>query len=135
MESWQKGEIAELKVILRAAEKGMIVNKPVITSTRYDLILDDGYRLLKAQVKWAGGSRQEVEGATSVDLRKLGYSREHRRYSEGEFDILLIYLPQIDKICAFGPEIFLSRQTLSIRFAPTKNGQAKKCVMADDFLW
>ena len=50
----QKGEIAQLKVQLRAAEKGVTLSKPLIDS-RYDFIRDDGRKQERAQVKYASG--------------------------------------------------------------------------------
>lgn len=135
MENWQKGEIAELKVILRAVEKGMIVCKPVIPSTRYDLILDDGSKLVKAQIKWAGYDRKDIQGSVSIDLRKLGVSREYRHYNASDFDILLVYVPPIDKICIFRPETYLGRVSLRISYLPTKSGQKRNCLVASDHEW
>lgn len=135
MQNWQKGEIAELKVVLRAVEKGMIVCKPVIPSTRYDLILDDGSKLIKAQIKWAGCDRRDAQGSVIIDLRKLGVSREYRHYSINDFDLLLVYVPPIDKICAFGPEVYLGKMSLRISYMPTKSGKERNCLITSEHEW
>jgi hypothetical protein len=49
----QKGELALLHVLQRAVENGWIVSRPT-RDCRYDLVLDDGDRLYRAQVKYAG---------------------------------------------------------------------------------
>ena len=48
----QKAEIAMAKVRLRAAEKGIAISVPTSDSVRYDLIVDEGARLYRAQVKY-----------------------------------------------------------------------------------
>ncbi len=52
-----------------------------------------------------------------------------------EIDALLVYVPKIDRICWFGPEVFNGRGALSIRIAPCKNKQVKGCLLAKNYLW
>lgn len=59
--------IAELRVAIRAIGKGMLVSRPLGDSCRYDLVLDDGDRLWRIQVKQ---SEFEVKpGVYQVNLR------------------------------------------------------------------
>src|SRR5438309_2267143 len=64
------GEFAVAKVFLRAIEKGWTVSRPMM-ECRYDLILDDGLRLYRVQVKYAGGKTpKQVSGVVPVGLKK-----------------------------------------------------------------
>jgi hypothetical protein len=130
-----KADIARLKVEMRALELNVICSRPVVEGTRYDLILDNGERLYRAQVKYGNGRSTTAEGVVEVNLRKEIRKEKNQPYLKEEIDVLLIYLPILDKICWFGPEIFHGRGALSIRIAPTKNGQIKHCLPAEKYFW
>lgn len=133
MENWQKGQIAEHKVVIRAMEKGLIISKPLVESVPYDFIIDDG-ELKRVQVKWADGEGR-ANGAVLVRMTTRSNGR-HKNYKSGDFDLLLVYVPKIDEICAFGPEYFEERKSMmTIRIEPSKNGQEKNCLRAELFRW
>jgi hypothetical protein len=131
------GEYAIAKVLLRCVEKGFGCSRPFI-ECRYDLILDDGLKLYRTQVKYAGGaSPKQCQGMVPVGLRKC---RTDGRppipyYTVDEIDLLLVYVRKIDQILWFGPEVFDGRKRLHIRIEPTRNGQKKNCLMATDYIW
>jgi hypothetical protein len=85
----QKGEIAQLKVQLRAAEKGIVLSKPVVDS-RYDFILDDGRRLERVQVKYASGKAPHSQGSVKINLKSWEGRKLRRRYCANEVDSLLV---------------------------------------------
>src|SRR3712207_5017031 len=120
----QKGEIAQLKVQLRAAEKGVVLSKPLVAS-RYDFILDDGRRLERVQVKYAGGKAPHSRGSVKVNLKSWEGRRLHRRYCAGEVDALLVYVPQLDEVLRFEADFFCERASFTVRLEPAKNGQTK----------
>jgi len=132
--TYTKGQVAMMKVQLRAAEKGMVVLLPT-TEARYDLVLDDGSRLYRGQVKYAGWERK-AQGSVHLDLRKQTRNRgAARAYSKDEVDVLLVYIPQIEKVLWVGPEIFHDTKTVTFRFDRSKNGQTKRIRLASDFIW
>jgi PD-(D/E)XK endonuclease len=132
----RKAEIAMVKVCLRALQLGAVVSKPVFEGARYDYIIEIGGKLYRAQVKYADGrTSRRTKGAVYLNLRKQIKKNKNCPYNEDEIDALLIYIPKIDKICWFGPEIFNGKQGISIRFAPTRNGRTKGCIAAEEFLW
>src|ERR1700758_1283858 len=49
----QRGEMAEAAFVAKAASLGLCLSKPWGESSRYDLIVDNGKRLLRVQVKSA----------------------------------------------------------------------------------
>jgi hypothetical protein len=131
------GEYAIAKVVLRAIEKRVVVFKPII-ECRVDLVLDDGFKLYRAQVKYAGrASPKQCRGAVPLGLRKWrnGGRSVTFCYTASEIDVLLVYVRKIDKILWLGPEIFDSRKNLQIRLEPSRNNQMKGCLMAADYIW
>jgi hypothetical protein len=125
------------KVLLRAIEKGVYVHQPLI-ECRYDLVLDDGLKLYRTQVKYAGGSSpKHCQGMVPIGLRK--WRNDGRAiipcYTAAEIDLLLVYVRRIDRVLWFGPEVFDGRKRLHIRTEPTRNNQVKGCLMAADYIW
>jgi hypothetical protein len=131
------GAFAVSKVFLRAQETGMHVFIP-LWEGRCDLVLDDGLKLYRVQVKYAGqASPKKAQGVVPLSLRKC---RNDGRavipyYTASEIDLLLVYVRKIDKILWFGPEVFDRRKNLHIRLEPTRNNQKKGCLMARDYIW
>ncbi len=130
----QKGEIAQLKVQLRAAEKGVILSKPLI-DTRYDFVLDDGQKLERVQVKYASGKAPQSTGSVKINLKSWEGRKLRRRYCADEADALLVYIPQLDEILRFDANFFCERASFTVRVEPAKNGQAKGVLNAKDFSW
>src|ERR1051326_7542672 len=124
----QKGQIALLKVQLAAARNGALVFLPSVPC-RYDLVLDYKGKLYRAQVKYADCKAQNSEGALRLDLR-----RRKRCYTRDEVDILLVYIPQIDTVCWFEPEVFDNTINLQLRMLPARNGQQRGCLMVEKFV-
>lgn len=131
----QKGEYAQLKVTLRAVELGVTLSKPVI-SARYDFVADTDGKLERCQVKYAGKSNKNSEGAVVVNLRSWAPGRKRERvYKADEVDALFVYVPQIDAVCKFPPAMFVGKASFSLRYAPPKNGQTQGLILAEQYRW
>ena len=130
----RKGEIAQIKVMLRAIEKGVVLSKPLIDS-RYDFILDDNEKLERVQVKYASGKAPHSQGSIKVNLKSWEGRKLRRRYCANEVDALLVYIPQIDEVLRFEADIFCERASFTVRIEPAKNGQTKGVLNAKDFIW
>jgi hypothetical protein len=131
----RKAETARLKVEARALELGIICSRPSVEGTRYDCILDIAGKLYRAQIKYCDCATVNSSGAVQLRLRSNVGQGAARCYSKEEVDVLLVYLPSIDKICFFPQEIFCGKAGLTIRLEPSRNGQLKRCVRAQDYLW
>lgn len=129
----QRGQIAQLKVEQRALELGLIVSKPTVDA-RYDLVLDDGKSLMRVQVKYIGTKSKSSDGSVMVDFRKRHKNRT-LFYDKSEVDVILAYIPAVDKIVRLGPEHFQGRSAIIIRISPTLNNQSSKVNDLSDFLW
>ena len=130
----QKGEIAQIKVMLRAMEKGVALSKPLIES-RYDFILDDGQKLERVQVKYANGKCLNSQGSVKIHLKSWEGRKMRRRYSASEVDALLVYVPLMNEVLRFEADIFCERDSFIVRIEPAKNGQTKGILNAKDFIW
>ena len=130
----QKGEIAHLKVLLRAIEKGIVLSKPMVES-RYDFILDDGQKLERVQVKYASGKATHSQGSIRVNLKSWKGRKMSRRYCPEEVDALLVYIPQIDKVLRFEVNVFCGRGNFMVRIEPSKNHQSKGIMHAENYIW
>ncbi len=85
----QRGELAEMHFMLKAAGLGFGVAKPWGESERYDFVLDTGKRFWRVQVKStyvARAPRYSVNVCRNIaDKKKAPYTPE-------EIDILVIYI-------------------------------------------
>lgn len=79
-----RGESAELKFMAEAAARGLTVLKPHGDSARYDVVVDNGARLLRVQVK---STSHLANGAY-----RCCYTTRYRAYSANDFDILAAYV-------------------------------------------
>ncbi len=130
-----KGQLAVAKVQARALEKGFIPSIPTM-DCRYDLVLDDGNKLWRIQVKYANGKPFHSNGAV---MAKLAYETRHRQhvytYSDFEVDALIVYIPKLERLCWFPTNVFVGKKVLYIRLTPPVNGQNKKITLAENYFW
>ena len=132
--TYRKGEIAQLKVQLRAVELGILTSKPT-TEARYDLVLDFKGKLERGQIKYAGSV--VTPGVVTLDLRKQTRNNGvSRTYSSEEIDMLYVYVAPVDKIVRIPPTLFHNRKHLSLRWAPGGSTFGRKdAVVVSDFIW
>jgi len=127
-----KGQVAQMKVELRAAEKGVTLSKPTLDA-RYDYILDD-VGLQRVQVKYTDGS--EKIGAVRVRLTKDLRSGKKRIYTREEVDVLLVYIPKLDKILRFEADEFWDKTAFWINIGKrTKSGERSRMRYWRDYVW
>ncbi|MBV9848068.1 MAG: hypothetical protein JO250_00125 [Armatimonadetes bacterium] len=137
MDTNDKGEYALLKVKQIALERGICLSAPTMANCRYDLVVDCGERLVRAQVKYADGIVARSTGNVQLDLRKVtrGNKRGKTCDTAQEVDALLVYVPKIDRVLWLEEPYFHGKQNIVIRIAPSKNNQKKNCLLAEDFFW
>lgn len=129
-----KGQLAVSKAELRGFELGFIPSRPLYDS-RYDLILDNHKELIRVQVKYGDGKSSNSQGAIVVKLDYENRSKQHFEYSKNEVDVLVVYLPKIDKLCYFPLKIFEGKRKLTIRIQEPKINQTKGIIFAKDYYW
>jgi hypothetical protein len=111
-----KGQIALLKAETRAVEKGYIVSRPS-EGNRYDLIIDDGNKLLRVQVKhlakYFTGRKNTLHLTLTVEKNK--------HYVLEEIDYLMAYNPERELIFCFPSDIFHKKASLCIHLTNPKS--------------
>jgi hypothetical protein len=117
-------------------EKGILVSKPVIEA-RYDLLLDCHGTFYRAQVKYADGTASKSANAVPLNLQKQCRGNGKTKvYTRDEVDVILVYVPKIDKVLWIGPEIFHGKSTIQIRLSPPKKKQTGKNLhLAEMLVW
>lgn len=80
------GAASELYVAYKATESGFIVNYPLFTQSKYDLLIDTGSRILKVQVKKA--VKFSVRGHEYVQIRLGGCGRPE--YKANDYDYVAV---------------------------------------------
>jgi hypothetical protein len=101
----QRGELAEIRFMLKAAGLGFGVAKPWGDSERYDFALDTGKRFWRVQVKSTYAAPCHV-----YSVNTCGTGRDNRRtsYTSEEIDFLVAYIVAEDAwyvvpVSAFAP--------------------------------
>ena len=134
--SFHKGEIASLKVELRAAELGYYVSKPTVP-VRYDIILEKNGKLWRCQIKYCD-YHDKKRSKSSLKL-KLGGSKRHTSYSKDEIDILLVYIPKIEDIFWIPVDRIHKKNDISLAFKEStrKIGieREKLRIKSSEFSW
>lgn len=98
MNTKDKGNISEQRIIVDLLENDMSVSTPVGDNERYDIILDTGNSLLKLQVKTAQVTDNESIKFNCSSSYLLSSGSVERTYSEEEIDAFAVYCPETDDI-------------------------------------
>src|SRR5437763_15569581 len=109
------GNEAEGVVLGHYIKAGLRVCIPFGTGGPYDLAVDIGTRIVKAQVKTATYEKGCILCRTS--RRNANYPRTMRRYDKGEADYFATYSPQANRI--YGMSFVPTKGAASLRTGPT----------------
>jgi len=108
----RKGDIATTHAICIFTSMGYDVSLPITESASYDLIVDDGIKLFKVQVKYSSD--------ICVDLRRIHSNSKGyvvKFYNHSDFDWLYVYNPKLGS--------FLIKDDLSNRSTINLNDKYK----------
>ncbi|MGB9179355.1 MAG: group I intron-associated PD-(D/E)XK endonuclease [Pyrinomonadaceae bacterium] len=130
--TYDRGNISEGIVLSAYIKAGLTVSVPFGTGAPYDLIVDNGSRLCKVQVKtgWFCKGCILYRGKRRV---REAHPYASRPYTEKEVDYFAIYYPPADSIYVVPFKICGGDGCL--RLDPTHNGQQKLIQWARDFTW
>ena len=123
------GNVAFMKCATKLVEKGFRVSLPLDNSSPYDLIMDDGSRLFRVQVK-SGSFREGVIRAKTTKLNKI--TKVSTKYTKDEVDYFCIFCADTDGVylIPFSDDL---PQILYLRVLPVKNNQSYAIRWAKDF--
>ena len=122
------GDLAELTVAVKYAEKGCFVSRPLTDNAPYDLIIDDGESLKKIQVK----ARVERDDKIAVELftSMVNYTRF---YEDGDFDLLAVYNINTKEVAVISWSEIAGKKSIVFRKTPPLNNQTKGIRLFEDY--
>jgi hypothetical protein len=85
------GDRTTLAIMLALHESGYQVSTPFGENTRYDLVLDDGARLLRLQCKTGRMRLGAVEFATASSYAHHPNEKRTQRHYRGQIDAFAVY--------------------------------------------
>jgi hypothetical protein len=130
-----KGALACARLDQRALEKGALTSIPV-ADARYDRVVDWNGRLYRVQVKYTDCKAPNSADAVQVNLRSTGHRGVSRNgYGPDEVDAIVVYIPSVDAPCWFDVAELAGKPAITIRLAPSRNGQQKGVRYYGEFLW
>jgi PD-(D/E)XK endonuclease len=123
------GDRSEAIVLAELVKRGYLVSIPFGENQRYDLIIDDGTRLSRVQVK-TGRLRGGVivYNCSSSHAHRGGAARPYFR----EIEYLAVYCPDTEKVYML-PEQELTATSAHLRLSPTRNNMVKTIRWASEF--
>jgi len=129
--SKNKGDIAELKVMLYLEQKGFTVLTPFGDKARYDVVYERDGIFKRVQVKYVTMKDGIIEVYTESTNEKDG-KRICKYYTSKEIDEFWIYCPQTDKLYSI-PILDVERQrSLRLRVDKPKK-EVNTIRYADDY--
>lgn len=102
-----RGEWAELVFLQEARRRGFQVAKPIGDTAAYDVLLDNGRRIFRVQVK----SASHVQDRGYKVIAAAG-SRSKRPYTARDIDFLAAYIVPLDLWYIFPARAFSPRLSL-----------------------
>ena len=130
--TYDKGNISEGIAMSAYIKAGLMVSVPFGTVAPYDLIVDNGFRLYKIQVKTGWFIKGCIIYKRHRRVREA-HPYAARPYTETEVDYFVIYYPPTDSIYAVPFKKL--EGTGCLRIDPVLNGQQKLIRWARDFTW
>jgi hypothetical protein len=129
MNTKAKGELTEGIILAELLRQGYAVSLPFGDNQRYDLIIDDGRRLWKAQCK----TGHLVNGCVSFQVSsKNGFTKQRKAY-HGQVDIFFVYCPETNTVYRIPPEI-TGKNERRLRVTSNRGGAVSRIKWAKDFL-
>jgi len=123
-----KGEYTEALFIPKFISMGYSISIPFGNNQRYDMILDDGVRLIKIQCKTAWPTKGGITfSASSCN----GWSITKKSY-RGQVDFFAIYSPELHKFYLV-PVNDVPTNCVLLRIEKTLSGMKKRCRWAKDY--
>jgi PD-(D/E)XK endonuclease len=124
------GDRSEAIVLAALVKNGYLVSIPFGENQRYDLLADDGARILKVQVKTGQLHRDIIRFSCSSSHTHRG--GVHARPYFGEADFIAVYCPQNHKVYLVPEEEFVASRA-HLRLAAPANNQRRGIRWASRF--
>lgn len=133
MISKQKGDIAELKVMLYLEENGYDVLMPFGDKARYDVVSEKGGIFERIQVKYVTMKNGVIKVSLCSNTKIDGKLVKHK-YTSGEIDSIIAYCPDNGNLYKLKMSEIKTNTSVYLRVSDTKTNQTKKINFANDYL-
>ena len=129
-----KGDIAELKVIEWCLQNGYVPLTPFggANRCRYDIAYDTGEKIIRVQVKCRSLYKDKL--VIQIVKQQNGRHGLTLKYTEDEFDQLIVYCPDTNSLYEIPFELFGEQTLLTFSTTPTKNNQQSGVKTLNDYL-
>jgi len=129
MQTREKGNLTEAKILAALVEAGYLVSVPFGAGHKYDFIIDDSVRLLRVQCKTGRVNRRALlfnsYSQSGIGATKQGY--------HGLADIFAVLNPENGEVYLVPVEKF-GTTGVTLRLTPTLSGQVQKINWAVNYL-
>lgn len=135
MNSKEKGNIGESRILWEFAQRGVQVSIPFGDNARYDLIAEFNGRLNKIQIKYCDC---DSENDSIVLCCRSSYNHTtNKRLSTYEHDVdyFAFYIPKWDLSLLVPIGVLAGKKSFTVRKTPTKNGQVVGTHTIDNYLF
>lgn len=132
MNNKTKGEFSEARTLYEFQKYGIPVCVPWGDNQRYDMIADFNGKLNRIQIKT---SNEEENGSIKCYCRSSQNHTTNKQCDKyvGEVDYFVFYNQNYDVIALVPMEVIGDKSVISLRIAPTKNGQKKGVKFFEDY--
>jgi len=120
MNTNQKCDYSELKVMADLAVRGYAVLKPMSSSLKFDIVAYKDGRFNRIQIKYCS----KRSGALNTRLQTVIYNSngcKYNTYTENDIDTFAIYCPDTDACYYIPVEEVITTWTITLRIDPPKN--------------
>jgi hypothetical protein len=127
------GDRSTLAVMLALGAAGYAVSVPFGENTRYDLVVDDGDRLARAQCKTGRLRHGAIRFATCSSYGHHRNPQTARRSYSGQIDYFAVYCPETSGVYLVPIEDVAVRVQAALRVSPTLNSQRQGVRLASPY--
>jgi hypothetical protein len=120
------GDRTTLAIIAGLNAAGFLVTIPFGENTRYDLVIDDGTRLLRVQCKTGRLRKGAVAFNTCSSYAHHQNPQVIKRTYEGEIDLFGVYCPETEDVYLIPIEDVPAKRQGRLRVGPPLNNQRRR---------
>lgn len=135
MNSKEKGNIGESRVLFEFVSRGIQVSIPYGDNARYDLIADFGGRLNKIQVKYCDQTTDNDSVILPCASSTNHTTNKHYTTYENDIDYFAFYIPKWDISLLVPIDDIGVNKSMTVRKTTTKNSQKSNIHLVQDYLF
>jgi hypothetical protein len=129
METREKGNLSEAKILAALVAAGFFVSVPCGSGHKYDFVADDSIRLFRVQCK----TGRVKNGALIFNSYSQSGNGATKQGYHGLADLFAVLNPESGEVYLVPVENF-GTTGINLRLIPTLNGQVQKINWAVDYL-